>query len=549
MGRLTRETNWANHPLGQPDTWPVALRISLGIVFNSGFPKQLFWGPDLTVFYNDAFRPSLGDNGKHPAVGKRAEDMWSDVWDFVGPLLRSVMETRNPVWFEDRAIPWFRNGRTENMYWTFSYSPVIDENDVVMGVLVTCVETTEKINLLASLSEAYDKEQQLNEEMTAINEELSSANEESQAVNEELLVSNEELMEAQEALNLVNSQLARSEELFRTMAEDTDVLISTSDEHGNAVYFNKAWSELTGRSVEELKGRGWHDIVHPDDFAVWTRHVQDSHDRQVSFSGQFRVKGRNGDYRWLLNKVPARFHTDGSFAGFIGSAIDITEQKQDDQRKSDFIGMASHELKTPLTTLQGYLQVLQLKYGAGDDNSIMHKALNQVKKMTTLINGFLNVSRLESGKITLEPVPFLIDELVKEMIEESQAIQSTHRLLFHECDSVLVEADRDKIGSVISNLLSNAVKYAPGTNQILVRCAKSGDMVRISIRDDGPGIQPEDQQRLFDRYYRVKNNRQVSGFGIGLYLSAEIIHRHRGEIGVESQPGHGAEFWFTIPLA
>jgi PAS domain S-box-containing protein len=145
MGALTRSFNWADNSLGEPHQWPASLRTTLGIVLHSAFPMFLFWGDDLICFYNDAFKPSLGIEGKHPALGKKGREVWSEIWDFIGPLINQVISTGNPVWFEDQLVPFYRNGRMEDIYWTFSYSPAYGDDGNIAGVFVTCTETTEKV--------------------------------------------------------------------------------------------------------------------------------------------------------------------------------------------------------------------------------------------------------------------------------------------------------------------------------------------------------------------------------------------------------------------
>ena len=170
--------------------------------------------------------------------------------------------------------------------------------------------------------------------------------------------------------------------------------------------------------------------------------------------------------------------------------------------------------------------------------------------MTILINDFLNVSRFESGKIFLHKEDFLLDNLTSELIEEAKLMISTH-VIIHECESkVSINADRDKIGAVISNLLSNAIKYSPHGKTIEIKCKQYENQAVMSVRDEGIGVNDNDIEKLFDRYYRVENKltKTISGFGIGLYLSAEIIQRHEGKIWVESIPGKGSIFYFSLPL-
>jgi PAS domain S-box-containing protein len=153
-GEIIRNHNWAETSLGTPDKWPLSLRTSLGILLNSAFPMILFWGDDMICFYNDAFRPSLGNDGKHPGIGKKGRELWDDVWDFAGPLFYQVLTTGEPVWFEDQLVPFYRNGKTENIYWNSSYSPIYDDEGKINGVFVACTETTEKVHTARRLSES-----------------------------------------------------------------------------------------------------------------------------------------------------------------------------------------------------------------------------------------------------------------------------------------------------------------------------------------------------------------------------------------------------------
>jgi PAS domain S-box-containing protein len=244
---------------------------------------------------------------------------------------------------------------------------------------------------------------------------------------------------------------------------------------------------------------------------------------------------------------------EGNVTGVSKIARDISERKQDETRKNDFIGMVSHELKTPLTSLTALIQVLDKKLRDNEDAfvpSALGKANNQVKKMSGMINGFLNIARLESGKIQIEKQHFNLDELIAEIIDEARLTVSGHVFNFEPCAALPVDADREKIGSVISNLLSNAVKYSPKGKLITIRCEVNKGNAQVSVQDEGMGIKPHDLNKLFERYYRVSSNhtQHISGFGIGLYLSAEIIERQGGKIWAESESGVGSTFYFSLPL-
>lgn len=260
-----------------------------------------------------------------------------------------------------------------------------------------------------------------------------------------------------------------------------------------------------------------------------------------------------GERRWMRLVGKCKRGPDGKSIGVYTVLMDVTDQKQDEQRKNDFIAMVSHELKTPLTSMKGYIQVLQMK--ARQDNlDFATKALDgtdrQIVKMTKMINGFLNVSRLESGKIAMDLGEVELIGLVKEIVEEYVTIVTSHSLSIN-CDAeLLIMADQDKLGQVVGNLINNAVKYSPTGSKILIECFAEGKNAVFKIKDEGMGIAENDLSRLFERFYRVENSRTatVAGFGIGLYLSSEIVVRHGGRIWAESKIGEGSEFYFSVPL-
>ncbi|WP_134203487.1 PAS domain-containing sensor histidine kinase [Pedobacter suwonensis] len=225
---------------------------------------------------------------------------------------------------------------------------------------------------------------------------------------------------------------------------------------------------------------------------------------------------------------------------------------KEEQQKNDFISMVSHELKTPLTSISAYVQLMQSKNLADVFvTNTLAKVQKQIRKMSTLISSFLNVSRLESGEIQLNLSHFDLDKVALDVVEDLRLIYPGNQIDFEAGASKLIYADKDKIGSVISNLISNAVKYSDLNSTVLVKSVISDNDVHVSVTDFGIGIQAHDLEKLFDRFYRVSSQqtRTISGFGIGLYLSAEIINSHKAKIWAESEYGKGSTFHFRIPLA
>lgn len=309
-----------------------------------------------------------------------------------------------------------------------------------------------------------------------------------------------------------------------------------------------------------------HEVSYEQDFINGLH--PDDQERVLDIIHDVFIKSKtNGDYdveyrtigaedhkvRWIRAKGKAYFDTQDKPVRFIGSVLDITEQKSDELRKNDFIGMVSHELKTPLTSLKAYVQILKAKANTSSVefvSDLLQRSEAQIKKMTSMINGFLNVSKLESGKISLQKEDFDLTELIDEIIVEFRILTTSHRLVYRSCPAILIHGDRDKLGSVISNLISNAIKYSPIGSTVEVECRKTIDKAMVSVSDRGIGIGENDKDKLFERYYRVenKNTKTISGFGIGLYVSAEIMQRHESKIQIDSEPGKGSTFYFELTL-
>jgi two-component system CheB/CheR fusion protein len=291
--------------------------------------------------------------------------------------------------------------------------------------------------------------------------------------------------------------------------------------------------------------------MHSDEIPEFRKRLQGAAIKGIPLEMEMRFRDSKGNYRWHLNIASPVFNDDGDIIMWVSSTTDIERMKEEEQRKTDFIGMVSHELRTPLTSLNAYLQVLQKKVMTMDDilsSNLLNKSVIQVKKMTTMISSFLNVSHLESGKMHIEKQRFNLAELIKEIEEECRDTILSHQVIFTPIEETYVDADRDKIGYIIINFISNAVKYSNPDTTIQVACRTIDNQVIVSVKDEGLGIAPEDIDKLFLRYYRVENKQNVSGFGIGLYLCAEIIERLQGQIWVESELGKGSIFNFSLPV-
>ncbi|WP_316819572.1 hybrid sensor histidine kinase/response regulator [Pedobacter gandavensis] len=231
---------------------------------------------------------------------------------------------------------------------------------------------------------------------------------------------------------------------------------------------------------------------------------------------------------------------------------EIEFRKQAERKKDEFISIASHELKTPLTSVKGYVQLLDRSIDKGDVPTLkkhLAKAQVQLEKLNELITDLLDISKIESGKLKFNKQPFLIDELLVNVMEIIHQSNPEFKLLKTGSVGRALCGDEMRIEQVIINFLTNAIKYSPGTSEVHIHVEERGEYIYLGVRDFGIGIDKELQKNVFEKFYRVEETAiHFQGLGIGLYISAEIIRRHGGEVGVKSIPGEGSEFYFSIPF-
>ncbi|QEC80580.1 PAS domain S-box protein [Mucilaginibacter ginsenosidivorax] len=248
-----------------------------------------------------------------------------------------------------------------------------------------------------------------------------------------------------------------------------------------------------------------------------------------------------------------RIELEGQYKDRILIAIeDITDRRELERRKDDFLSIASHELKTPLTTIKGYVQVMQrlLPETVSDKfKDILRKTGVYVERLNTLISELLDMSRIQTGNIELHKETFDFDRAIHEAVENIQTATKTHQIIIRGQATNSYTGDESHIVQVINNLLSNAIKYAPESGEVQVYLSRVSNYLKVSVSDKGMGIKIEDQKKIFDRFYRVGDIQQrFPGMGIGLYVCDQIIKNHGGTLWVESEPAQGSTFSFTLPL-
>ena len=389
-------------------------------------------------------------------------------------------------------------GTTTPHYWSFSNIPILDEQQQVAYILSTFINITAEVKAKEAAQESEHR----------------------------LLLAAEATGMAIWDLTLADNAFNYSQQLPEIFGHPPNVQVTLADVRAQ---------------------------VHPDDMENIVVKAYLDALKEGNYFYEVRIFWPDNTMHWIRTKGTVLFNKNKEPVRMLGTIVDVTESKRDEIRKNDFIAMASHELKTPLTSLKAYLQLLETKLAGTSDpfvKTAVVKCGNQVNKMTALIHGFLDLSKLEPGKLKLVRSVFDINKLIEEVTAENRLLSNTHVIRFEPGEQVNVNADRAKIGQVISNLISNAIKYSPKGYHIVLQCEIREDSVIVAVNDEGIGIKLKDQEKIFQRFYRAEEDeyKNISGFGIGLYLSSEIIQRHKGKIWVKSTEGEGSTFYFSLPL-
>jgi PAS domain-containing protein len=364
MGELTRTFDWSKTAIGTPDNWPQSLLTTVNIILNSRFPMVLLWGEDLIQFYNDAYLPTLDNTGKHPkAFGQRAEECWVEEWPIMKPIIDRVLTTGEPTWGENQLIPMYRNNKLEDVYWTFSYSRVIDETGKAAGMLAISNETTAQVK---SFNELEDAKKDL--EFTLDAAELGTWDFNPKTYH---FIGNDRLkswfgVEKQHEVDLKDALEVIIEE---DRVKVTDAILKALEKGSDGNY----------------------SIVYT---------IQNPKDK---------VK------RIVAAKGKAMFDSDGNATRFSGILEDVTEDYQLQLRKDEFISVASHELKTPITSISASMQILQ-KFTKTENlpdkvSLFINKASNNLNKLVHLLDDLLNVTKIQQGQLALNKTSFNLTEL------------------------------------------------------------------------------------------------------------------------------------------
>jgi signal transduction histidine kinase len=537
MGQLIRSKNWSETSLGPPHYWPQSLRITLSIILHSKFPMFLWWGPELICFYNDAYRPSLGHSGKHPAIlGMPAAEAWEEIWDIISPLVNQVLVHGKAVWSEDQLIPIYRNGQLEDVYWTFSYSPVNDESGSRAGVLVTCFETTDKVNTLQHLEE---NKKQLEFAIEASELGTFDYNPLSHKFSANDRLKNWFGMPPEEQACLADALQAIAE-------DDRETVIKAIQTALHSPAGNRCNIEFT--------------IIHP-------------------VTGEKRVLHAKGRVGFTDENIAYRFS---------GTVHDITKQKLFEQylekqvqertkelaqnnvelskinkELQSFAYISSHDLQEPLRKIQTFTsRLLGKEYENLSENGkdIFRRMQNAAERMQSLIDDLLTYSRTNTAErnYVKTHLSIILDEVktdLKEEMEQKNATLEVEGL----CDLHIIPF---QFRQLLQNLISNSLKFAqPGhAPHIVIHCevaeGKKFNIDRLSdeklychlsVIDKGIGFEQQYHERIFELFQRLHGKMEYHGTGIGLAIVKKIVENHNGIILAKGEVNNGARFDVYLP--
>lgn len=516
MGVLTRAFDWESTQLGSPEVWAQSLRTTVSILLASKFPMLLYWGNECIQIYNDAFRPSLGNDGKHPrALGQRGQDCWPEIWPSIKPMLDQVMADGESTWTENQLFPIYRNGQMENTYWTFSYSAVLTDFGQIGGVLLVGQETTQVVLAQQKLQHSEARFRTIVEQAP-----LGIA-----------LLSGREMI-----IKVVNGPM------YDIWRQDHSVL---------EMPLIEAQPELDGQKFMELL-EAVYDSGEPY-FGIGER-------------AQLNRDGTIQDAYFNFVYSPLRDVSE-TITGVMIMATEVTAQKEKElllqqsllreqdlsQLKSRFVSTVSHEFRTPLTTIQTSAELIKLYLSKPQDmakpaiEKHLESISNQIEHVNGLMTDLLTIGTIEAGKIAVHPSWTDVVVLCQQVIDRHFSNQRDGRVVHLSVEGVPNSAflDGKLMGHVLVNLLSNAFKFSQNDPRLVLHFTSK--TVLIQVIDRGIGIPAKDLSSLFQPFYRASNTTSIMGTGLGLAIARQYVELHGGTLTVQSQERIGTTFTIVLP--
>jgi PAS domain S-box-containing protein len=353
------------------------------------------------------------------------------------------------------------------------------------------------------------------------------------------------------AVTTSGRKLKRSSKRFKALIEKSKDGIIVANRKGRIMYASPATRKILGYSPGELKLLKIAENFDQDEFISLRDGVKKiiaNEEQVITLIHRFYPK--KGDWIWIESTV-SNLLNEPAVRGIVINFRNITERVILEKQKDDFVSIATHELKTPVTSLKAYAQLLLKRFKREGNEiavSMISKMDGQLNKLVNLIGDLLDITKIESGKLQMHEGFYSFNDLVKEVVEELQRISEHHHIVLDLDSEIQIYGDRERVGQVLTNLISNAVKYSPKAREIFVISKTGTDTVTVRVRDFGIGISAENQANVFEQFYRVSGpeNQSFPGLGLGLFISKEIILRQGGCIWVESEKDKGSDFCFSL---
>jgi signal transduction histidine kinase len=547
LGALIRAKDWAATPLGPIAGWPQSLRTTLGILLNSRYPMFVFWGPRLVKIYNDGYRPITGH--KHPwALGREAAEVWPEIWDDIKPLIDRALAGQ-PTWSDDLMLFMERNGFPEEVYFTFSYSPVPDESGGVGGMFCACTETTRKVLGERRLRTLHDlaagpADARTRDDACRLSAEVLAAN------RADIPFALVYLMDADGSARLAAATgVGSAGGIAPPRIPPEDATGGWPVPEVARLRVPKLVTTL-GQTFAEVPEGPW---AERPSAAMVLPLVEKGLERGVGaiVLGVSSRRPFDAEYREWFGLVATQVGASITNAGAAEEERRRTAALAEiDRAKTVFFSNVSHEFRTPLTLLLGPLEEALGRPDRTLAGADLETSYRNALRLLKLVNGLLDFARLEAGRVAATFEPTDLASLTTELASHFRSAIERAGLRFEvQCEPLPdpLFVDRDMWEKVVLNLLSNALKFTfDGHVRVALRGTPGG--AELTVEDSGIGIAPEDLPRLFERFHRIEGARARTheGSGIGLALVHELVRMHGGTVRAESERGRGTTFVVSL---
>lgn len=509
MGQRIRACDWAATSLGPPARWPQALKTTIRLMLSTQHPVFVWWGPELIQFYNDAYSRSIGPERHPSALGQRGPECWAEIWHLIGWQIEQVMAGGEATWHQNQLVPITRFGQREDVYWTYSYSP-IDEPSApngVGGVLVICTETTEKV--------------------------------------------------------LSEQRLREAEQRWRALFDQAPGFISILRGPDHVFeYANQRYVEFIGR--RDFIGKPLGEVIpelESQGFTALLDEVYRSGRAHTGIATPIYFDGGTAGVRYRDFAYQPIRDEHGGVSAVLVIGFDVTERvlfaqrlEEADARKNAFMAMLGHELRSPLAGIHNAIAFLTRAEGGDPRNPrLIGMIQRQASHLTRLAEDLLDIASIAQGKMRLRTEPLDVAALLHEAIELAQPLleEKHHQVTVEVVDEPLrVQGDRARLIQCIANVVTNAAKYTDTGGNIRLSACRAAGYAQITVSDNGIGIAPELLPHVFDLFTQGERglSRSKGGLGIGLAIVKQLIALHGGEVGVSSEGvGRGTSFSLRIP--